>query len=180
MSDTHERNSDEGAPSDGSAGPALPAGGLKTRTAWSGAGDDMEMEHQREQYRRARGGGGAGLGGSATAVDLGQFRNTEVGIGYQAAGVLRQRTAASAGQRTIELRDTTAAASGTGKRKRLQDGTREHYASDQGVFSPEKSSSRHRRGGNKSVTKPKKDIEMYIRSKGLREFRLELEKILSS
>ena len=124
--------------------------------------------------------GGAGLGGSATAVDLGQFRNTEVGIGYQAAGVLRQRTAASAGQRTIELRDTTAAASGTGKRKRLQDGTREHYASDQEVFSPEKSSSRHRRGGNKSVTKPKKDIEMYIRSKGLREFRLELEKILSS
>ena len=63
MSDTHERNSDEGAPSDGSAGPALPAGVLKTRTAWSGAGDDMEMEHQREQYRRARGGGVLGWGG---------------------------------------------------------------------------------------------------------------------
>lgn len=46
------------------------------------AGDEMEMNHKIQQLSSST---------TTTAVDLKQFRNEEVGIGYQSKGVIRQR-----------------------------------------------------------------------------------------
>lgn len=46
-------------------------------------GNDLEMEHQRESFREQKNG--------AAAVDITQFQNTEVGSGYQAKHVVRQK-----------------------------------------------------------------------------------------
>ena len=46
------------------------------------AGDEMEMNHKIQQLSSST---------ATTAVDLKQFRNEEVGIGYQSKGVIRQR-----------------------------------------------------------------------------------------
>lgn len=54
-----------------------------------GWGEAMELAHQTER------GGSSPLSSSVVAVDLSQFRNTEVGTGYQAKHVVRQRTASA-------------------------------------------------------------------------------------
>jgi hypothetical protein len=60
-------------------------------------GDNMELEHLRESGRLLKDGKGLPLQGSQSssayaAVDLSKFRNTEVGQGYQAKHVIRQKT----------------------------------------------------------------------------------------
>ena len=95
-----------------------------TMTKRGGWGEAMELAHQTEESERRRkrkqnSDGDVG----AVAVDLGQFRNTEVGRGYQARHVVRQRTAASAAPttktRTIngnyEVGTTTTAAAETAR-----------------------------------------------------------------
>jgi hypothetical protein len=57
--------------------------------AWQG--EEMELDHQRETERRDRDESTGAA--TVTAVDLNQFRNTEVGKGYQAKHVVRQNTA---------------------------------------------------------------------------------------
>jgi hypothetical protein len=66
--------------------PRLPPNVLNSqRRGWGG--ESLEIEHQRESL-------GAGNKKSQTAaVDLSQFRNEEVGKGYQAKHVVRQREA---------------------------------------------------------------------------------------
>lgn len=100
------------ASSDGSsaAGPALPAGVLKTRTAW--AGDELEMDHTREQIRR---GADDEVDHQAThaAVDISQFHNKEVGSGYQARHVVRQKT--GPGSDGIKVRGLTGGTSSFGE-----------------------------------------------------------------
>ena len=53
------------------------------------AGDELEMQHQMKQLRDID----CNAKNTTTAVDLSQFRNEEVGVGYQARGVIRQRGA---------------------------------------------------------------------------------------
>jgi len=52
-----------------------------------GWGEAMELAHEREREKNN------GATQQPVAVDLNQFRNTEVGKGYQAKHVVRQRTA---------------------------------------------------------------------------------------
>ena len=49
------------------------------------AGDELEMQHQMEHLSNNN------TKNATAAVDLSQFRNEEVGVGYQAKGVIRQR-----------------------------------------------------------------------------------------
>jgi hypothetical protein len=134
-----------GNQSDDSAGPALPRGVLKSRAGWKG--DDMEMQHQREMMMREN-----DKGGTSVAVDLQQFRNEEVGVGYQAKHVIRQRS----GQ-TPELK--------------IRDMSR---ASNEDSESKKKKKRKH-----KDKSEPKKDpaVRKYLQSEGLRRFRKELENI---
>jgi hypothetical protein len=78
--------------------PRLPPNVLNSqRRGWEG--ESLEIEHQRESY-------GAGDKKSQTvAVDLSQFRNEEVGKGYQAKHVVRQREAndLSAGAGVVDM-----------------------------------------------------------------------------
>mmetsp|Transcript_25594 Transcript_25594/g.37813 ORF Transcript_25594/g.37813 Transcript_25594/m.37813 type:complete len:116 (-) Transcript_25594:7-354(-) len=53
----------------------------RKRKGWDG--QDMEMSHKREKTHESN---------AVAAVDLNQFRNTEVGQGYQAKHVFRQKT----------------------------------------------------------------------------------------
>mmetsp|Transcript_6000 Transcript_6000/g.11151 ORF Transcript_6000/g.11151 Transcript_6000/m.11151 type:complete len:142 (+) Transcript_6000:278-703(+) len=90
---------------------AVMARNNKRRRGWQG--EEMELEHQQGDISRTN---------VAAAVDLSQFQNTEVGVGYQARHVVRQRTAETAhpplssGERKAKKQKhtTSAASSGNG------------------------------------------------------------------
>lgn len=99
------RTTDDGSSSSsssGSGGNSLPRGVIKSRRGgWEG--EELEIEHSRKQQQQHSSdeddGGDGGSSKKKTqhvAVDLNQFRNTEVGKGYQAKHVIRQRSAHSA------------------------------------------------------------------------------------
>jgi hypothetical protein len=127
--------------------------------AWQG--EEMELDHQRETERRDR---DESLGATVTAVDLNQFRNTEVGKGYQAKHVVRQNTATN---------DTTTAA---------------QVIIDAETMIPASTKKRRsavitmaRRADNDTTTTVAvvTEKEELLRNDGLRLFRREIENILS-
>lgn len=136
--------------SDDSTGPALPRGVLKARAGWKG--DDMEMEHQRETMMRE-----TDNSKTSVAVDLQQFRNEEVGVGYQAKHVVRQRSEKTP---EVKIHDMS-----TGR------------ASNEDSQSKKKKKRKHE---EKSEVKedPAERVRKYLQSEGLRRFRKELEKIV--
>jgi hypothetical protein len=136
-----------GYPSDDSTGPSIPRGVLKSRGGWKG--EELEFEHQREGLREPK------ERTAAAAVDLQQFRNDEVGKGYQAKHVIRQRS----GKESSDLKVVDMSKSKDGVKTK-----RKHR---------EKSS----KESGDSKTGPR---NKYLKSSGLRNFRKELEKIESS
>ena len=103
------------------------------------------MNHQRESLREDKAKASAG-------VDISQFRNFEVGKGYQAKHVVRQRS--SNQPAPIDIKDMSNTNKGTGE--------------------PEEAKP-------KLSVETLEDIrKSYIKSAGLREFRKEIEKILNS
>lgn len=169
---THLANDmSDDASSDGSdaAGPALPAGVLKTRTAW--AGDQLEMDHTREHIRR--GGADTDADHQAShhaAVDISQFQNTEVGSGYQARHVVRQKT--GAGSDGMKVRDMTGCVLSDTK-----DGGGKRESEKKIKNKSEPVAAKRKRDDDHGKYKV---ADEYLKCKGVREFRLELEKILSS
>ena len=163
-------SSDEGSDA---GGPALPAGVLKSSTTW---GDDLEMKHKRERIRQ-----GQDVAAEHTAVDINQFRNVEVGSGYQARHVVRQRTGNEGGSSGgMKVRDMTGVASATEERSKSdRDGAKgREKRKDKEAKASDKSSKRSK---NYNAKKDSENIaDQYLKCKGVREFRLELEKILSS
>jgi hypothetical protein len=134
--------------SDDSTGPALPRGVLKARAGWKG--DDMEMEHQREMMTRE-----TDKSSTSAAVDLEQFRNKEVGVGYQAKHVVRQRSGQTP---KLKIHDMSRASNEHGEIKKTK----------------------KRKHEEKSEVKedPAERVRKYLQSEGLRQFRKELEKIV--
>ena len=134
----------------------------RVKKGW--AGEEMEMSHRREQLRNTD-----HTRTSAQqygTVNLEQFQNKEVGHGYQARGVIRQRTGLPSSNLNIvdmtmskknpqqEKEDTSASSSKEKRRKRK---------------------SKRKRNGKEIPTDP---TEQFLRCTGLRDFRKELEKIL--
>jgi hypothetical protein len=118
----------------------LPKGVMgKRRRGWEG--ESMEMSHQMESGDKAK---------NSAGVDISQFRNFEVGKGYQAKHVIRQRTGESS-QPAMEIKDMT--------------GSKEAVEEKEAKISVE------------TLEDIRKS---YIKSSGLREFRKEIEKILNS
>ena len=167
-------SSDEGSDA---GGPALPAGVLKSSTAW---GDDLEMKHKRERIRQGQ---DVAAEAEHTAVDINQFRNVEVGSGYQARHVVRQRTGNEGGSSGgMKFRDMTGGASASATEERIKidrDGAKgREKRKDKEAKASDKSSKRSKK---KHANKDNENIaDQYLKCKGVREFRLELEKILSS
>ena len=134
----------------------------RVKKGW--AGEEMEMSHRREQLRNTD-----HTRTSAQqygTVNLEQFQNKEVGHGYQARGVIRQRTGLPSSNLNIvdmtmskknpqqEKEDTSASSSKEKRRKRK---------------------SKRKRSGKEIPTDP---TEQFLRCTSLRDFRKELEKIL--
>ena len=139
----------------------LPAGVLRTRGGWADM-NGYEVEHQRERLRRADDHAGSGdddvTKTTHAAVDLSQFRNEEVGKGYKAKHVVRQRDVSS----SVAMKGVVDMSGGAylSTNKRCQD---------------------RRKKGEKIALDSKSDVpcfESYLRSKGVRDFIKEIDKIL--
>ena len=118
------------------------------------AGEELEIEHRREQLRNNE-------FKSHKTVDLGQFQNKEVGVGYQARGVIRQRGA-------------------DGPQMKIIDMTKK--VDDRETGSVESSSKKKRKREKKSKRDSKKKakddpLKVFLECKALRDFRKEIEKI---
>ena len=110
----------------------------------------MELEHAREAMREGK------KIRQPVAVDLEQFRNREVGKGYQAKHVVRQRTAEKKSSIT-KIKDMTKAAK-----------------VDDGSFKKKSSKS-----GTKHKSKETR-VSKYMQCEAFRRFRKEIEAIVSS
>ena len=82
----------------------------ETKRGW---GESMELAHQQDNKHTKSNNSMS----SVVAVDLGQFRNTEVGKGYQAKHVVRQKMATTTKTKTRTVNDDF------NVRKRLQSET---------------------------------------------------------
>ena len=112
-------------------------------------GEELEMNHTRQQLRE-------GTSTNYTAVDLKQFHNTIVGVGYQAKGVIRQKYQL---QEAVQVHDMRA--------DQKPPGSSSEQSKREEVSTQTKQSKIQRR-------------ERYIQCAGLREFRRQLEEILNS
>lgn len=118
------------------------------RSGW--AGEEMEMQHSRETWKKPS--------AESVAVDLEQFRNHQVGKGYQAKFVVRQKTG----------HEEEAASS---KRK----------SSDEPPSSASKRTQRNDESRSKKKAKSHSDpLLKYLQCEGLRKFRKEIAKIEDS
>mmetsp|Transcript_35430 Transcript_35430/g.75640 ORF Transcript_35430/g.75640 Transcript_35430/m.75640 type:complete len:182 (-) Transcript_35430:1943-2488(-) len=175
--------SDDSSSSDDDTGPALPLGVLRSRGGWEDA-NNIEMEHQREKLRAAayvdeRNDGSRAKAPSHAAVDLAQFRNEEVGKGYQARHVVRQREASSSSATGVV--DMSGGKFSRGK--------------ERGAKAAESSSVAWKRqcdddGADSASGRSKKDdrmrppctedmrLESYLKCKGMRDFMKDIDQIL--
>jgi hypothetical protein len=146
----------------------------RKRSGW--AGEEMELEHHR-QRQGATGTGASNNDCAAVAVDLNQFRNTVVGSGYQAKGVIRQSSHNRNTNEIINLSDP--------KKAVVADKSDDGSLSSVDKKKRKRSSKRRKKEESKSRSKSKKSgsemnavTEKYLQCKGIRAFRKEIEKIL--
>ena len=106
-----------------------------------------------------------------TTVDLSQFRNTEIGKGYQARGVIRQRNHSNEHSATKVVNMMEA---------QKKDGLNNESSHRQQQQQQHPSSSNDVNRTNQTVTKHEMNTPSeYLACKGIREFRKEIEKILN-
>jgi hypothetical protein len=146
-------------------------------------GSSMELTHQMESHRDQK-------ASQYAAVDIRQFQNTQVGKGYQAKHVVRQRQVAdqqdtepqvvkdmtlvktSATAATTTTRSNTGGSRSKSKRKRKSNEKKRRADPDPDTTTTATSTAT--RGG------PKSKLPKYLSSPGLLLFRGELEDILNS
>lgn len=146
-------------------GPALPAGVLRSRGGW--AGDSLEIEHQRENLRAANEDGERNT--SHAAVDLSQFRNEEVGKGYQAKGVIRQKGAVSSSSKVVDM---------TGGKDRKEKAHKHGSEGDRSLSKKRRLDSKDESDDRKK-TQEETRLDSYLKSNGMRLFMGEIETILT-
>jgi hypothetical protein len=122
----------------------LPVASAPRQRGW--AGEEFEMNHTREQFRQ-------GITSEFTAVDIKQFHNTIVGVGYQAKGVIRQKAGVIDEPTTV---------------KDMRTKPKEE---------PRKRSKRERKHPGEGKVQR---LQRYLQCAGIREFRRQIEEILSS
>lgn len=135
---------------------AMPSRGVipsRKNRGWEG--EQMELAHARASEANK---------GATTAVDLSRFRNEQVGKGYQAKFVVRQRHADD-DEAPVAVKDMTKNKSEKKKSSR-KDKKRKRSRDDE--EDDKKRSSREPEEPNR--------LEKYLKSEGMRNFRKELEK----
>mmetsp|Transcript_17655 Transcript_17655/g.41195 ORF Transcript_17655/g.41195 Transcript_17655/m.41195 type:complete len:147 (-) Transcript_17655:1544-1984(-) len=134
-------------------GPAIPEGVLRRRAGWSDR-ENFEIEHQRERLR-------SDAEASSAAVDLSQFRNEEVGKGYQAKHVVRQAVAASSNDAVIDM---------TGNQKEAKKSKKRNKRVNEQVADAE---------GSRKHSRPDPRLGTYLGNKHMRDFVREVDKIIN-
>mmetsp|Transcript_14487 Transcript_14487/g.21948 ORF Transcript_14487/g.21948 Transcript_14487/m.21948 type:complete len:169 (+) Transcript_14487:59-565(+) len=142
-------------------------GHSRKKKGWGG--QEMEMDHRLRQIRSSK--EESSSSATITAVDLSQFRNEEVGKGYQHRGVVRQKMGSGAGQ-AMKIVDMT-------KKDDDNDGDRQK-SSTSTKHKKEKSAKKQKRKRDKKEAKETKEEKSskYLRCEAVRIFRKEIEKIV--
>lgn len=147
--------------------PRLPPSVLNSeRRGW--AGRDLELEHQRQSLAD-----NGEKKSQIAAVDLSQFRNEEVGKGYQAKHVVRQREAVLASSDMIDM------SGGVFESSHRHD--KNEKKSSKKKDKKEKRSEKRKRDRDDKTEAVEKDsqLEPYFKCRGLETFLSEIESMLS-
>ena len=135
------------------------------RRGWQG--EELEMNHKREQNPSSL--------NSYAAVDITQFQNTEVGKGYQASHVVRQKS-----NITLSRSTTNRASSIISQENNQNRNGGAHESSLETDKSEKKSKKKRRKDDSKKHDKDiSSDTNEYLKCSALREFRKEIERILN-
>lgn len=162
MNDPNHDNDDVDSSDSDDAGPCIPRGAIthqqtKRRRLWEGEA----LEWERAKGHDVR--GTTTTTKSYAAVDLNQFRNQEVGLGYQAKHVIRQKTHSD----TMMEPSTRIVVDTTTKTKEEEETNRTQKQ-------------KKKREAKEEQDSPTVRLDRYLQCKGMRQFRKELESILSS
>lgn len=130
----------------------------KRKGGWSG--EELEMQHQQDVFAAKNKNKHQHQKGAGTLLKD-QFQNTEVGQGYQAKHVIRQKQHSSA---------TTVATSSSNS----------NIIDMSGGVDFNKASALQSNNKSNMPEESILDVKLYLKSKELRDFRKEIEKILSS
>lgn len=136
---------------------AMPSRGVipsRKNRGWEG--EQMELAHARASEANK---------GATTAVDLSQFRNEQVGKGYQAKFVVRQRHADD-DEAPTAFKDMTK--KNAEKKKSSRKEKKRKRSRDDDEEDDKKRPSRESEESNR--------LEKYLKSEGMRNFRKELER----
>lgn len=149
--------------SDNETGPDMPAGVLRSRGGWQDK-FNLEVEHQRERLQAdADGGALKGETNAHAAVDLSQFRNEEVGKGYKAKHVVRQRGASPSATGVVDM-----SGGKFSKKERRAESSKKRSRDD---------GEKEDNDGNKRQSGDLR-LASYLKCKGMRNFMKEIDKIL--
>ena len=143
------------------------------------AGEEMEMNHSRSSLSAP----GETTTTNATTIDFSQFRNEEVGQGYQAKGVVRQKSHAEREEvKIIDMtRNVELDALDQQQHAKIdnQKGIEEDTTKSGAGEIKSKPKRRKKKDDNQNHGKTTLNIETLLPNDGLRIFRKELEKIIS-
>ena len=129
----------------------------KSNRGWQGG--DLELEHQRESFLEHK-------EKVSAAVDIGQFQNHEVGKGYQAKHVVRQKHAAAASSDNNHINNNLDATTKTTTQSATaMQGSKRKKEAETSAFVPDN---------------PRTRLKKYLAAPGMVAFRRELEDILKS
>jgi hypothetical protein len=165
----------------------------KKKRGWEG--EELELEHQREQMmmtmmhpsmgqKKGEEGGvvvNSSTASTSAAVDLNQFRNTEVGRGFQAKHVIRQRTATTSLPTNKVMLPTKSTMGNTRMVMMTDDNNNNNNNNNISILSKSHRDNDYTSNRSKvPISSPHLTKEALLRNEGLRQFRKEIETILSS
>jgi hypothetical protein len=140
---------------------------LRKRKGWQG--EELEMEHHREKFRNSTIEGYSSTS-NPVAMDLKQFQNHRVGEGYQAKHVVRQRTVTDSGIKIMDMsRKATKAEPMSRKATKAEPMSRKATKAE-----PMSRSSYDNDDDDDDL------LPTYLRCRGIREFRRQLDEILKA
>jgi len=142
----------------------------KSAKGWQGG--DLELDHAREAFEQHK-------SKTVAAVDISQFQNTEIGKGYQAKHVVRQRGAGlDAGNEasgTLEVKDMSQPNTTT-----ITTSTTTTTTTTTTARSKDKKKSKKRKEPPEEIDTPRIRLNKYLNCPGMVAFRKEIENILAS
>mmetsp|Transcript_14337 Transcript_14337/g.17426 ORF Transcript_14337/g.17426 Transcript_14337/m.17426 type:complete len:190 (-) Transcript_14337:414-983(-) len=145
------------------------------------AGEEMEMKHKLYHLAAAASSSSTSKQEESTAVDLSQFRNHEVGSGYQAKGVIRQKMFSSNndGNNDIKVIDMSKKLKTSTENDDIESKESDnHNSRDKKRKSKKHKRKKKEKREDESNEKDISSINEYLKCKGMRDFRKEIEKIM--